>query len=211
MRMGSFGEEIFLGHVSAGDSGNYPSVFNGPLGLRGEHPAVPAMGYAGKVWRLGEPLAVDVGFFMEGYHTDKTQLFWAGPEASLPDPVKAGHDFCIRVQAYVAERLRPGEIPSAIYAHCAAWAEREGFGEGFMALGANKVKFIGHGIGLTIDAWPVLAAGFDEPFEAGQVMAVEPKLGIPGLGMVGVENTFEVTESGGRCLTGDDYRMVCIG
>ena len=28
-------------------------------------------------------------------------------------------------------------------------------------------------------------------------LAVEPKIGIPGFGMVGVENTFEVTAGGG--------------
>ena len=38
LRMQAHGEECFLGHVAAGDSGNYPSSFNGPLGLRGEHP-----------------------------------------------------------------------------------------------------------------------------------------------------------------------------
>jgi len=79
-----------------------------------------------------------------------------------------------------------------------------------MGLGGNKVSFIGHGIGLVIDSWPVLAKGFDEPFEAGMTMAVEPKTGIEGVGMVGVENTFEVTESGGVCLTGGDYGIVCV-
>jgi Xaa-Pro aminopeptidase len=61
-----------------------------------------------------------------------------------------------------------------------------------------------------IDAWPVLAKGFDDPFEAGMVMAVEPKMGIPGVGMVGVENTFEVTSSGGVCLTGSDFGIIAL-
>jgi Xaa-Pro dipeptidase len=210
MRMGAHGEEIFLGHVSAGDSGNYPSVFNGPLGLRGEHPAVPFMGYAGKVWRRGEPLSVDCGFALEGYHTDKTQIFWPGSASSIPSAVADAHSFCMDVQAYVAEHLKPGTIPADIYAHCLEWAGNAGFAEGFMGLGGNKVPFIGHGIGLVIDAWPVLAKGFDDPFEAGMVMAVEPKMGIPGVGMVGVENTFEVTSSGGVCLTGSDFGIIAL-
>ena len=44
LRMESFGEEAYLGHIAAGDSANYPSVFNGPVGLRGVHPATPCMG-----------------------------------------------------------------------------------------------------------------------------------------------------------------------
>ncbi len=210
MRMGAFGEEIFLGHVSAGDSGNYPSFFNGPLGLRGEHPATTAMGYAGKVWSKGEPLALDVGFVLEGYHTDKTQLYWAGARDTIPKQVRRGHDFCMRVQEWIAERMKPGAIPSALYAHCVRWAEEEGLADGFMGLGGNQVRFIGHGIGLVVDGWPVIAKGFDEPLEEGMVMALEPKQGIPGLGMVGVENTFEVTPDGGRCLTGAEFDFICL-
>ena len=79
-----------------------------------------------------------------------------------------------------------------------------------MGLGENQVRFLGHGIGLTIDGWPVLAKGFDQPLRAGMTLALEPKFGIPDLGMVGVENTFEVTEQGGRCLTGQSYEILCI-
>ena len=215
MRMGTPSEEIFLGHVAAGDSGNYPSAFDGPLGLRGEHPAAPVMGYPGQVWQQGQPLALDVGFSLEGYLTDKTQVLWAGSEGSIPSEVRRAHDFCVKVQQWVAARLSPEHAPSELYAHCVEWAAREGFAEGFMALAPNTVRFIGHGIGLAIDGWPVIAKGFDEPFEVGQAMAVEPKIGIPGVGMVGVENTFEVTSMGGRCLTGgdtpDDFAMRCVG
>ncbi len=210
LRMGAHGEEIFLGHVSAGDSGNYPSVFNGPLGLRGEHPASPFMGYSGQIWGKGQPLAVDCGFNLEGYNTDKTQVFWAGAPSSVPDQVRRAQDFCIAVQDWTAAHLRPGVAPSEIYAHCLDWARREGLEEGFMGLGANKVPFLGHGIGLVIDAWPVLAKGFDDPLEEGMVLAVEPKMGIPGVGMVGVENTFEVTAEGGKCLTGAAFDLICL-
>jgi Xaa-Pro dipeptidase len=46
--------------------------------------------------------------------------------------------------------------------------------------------------------------------EKGMVFALEPKIGIEGTGMVGVENTYEVTEDGCRCLTGDDFGIVCV-
>lgn len=210
LRMGSPGEEIFLGHVAAGDSGNYPSVFNGPVGLRGEHPAMPFGGYAGTVWKKGEVLTLDIGFALEGYQTDKTQVYFAGPPSALPEAVRRGHELCIRVQAMAAENLRPGAIPSAIYARALAMAEEAGLGKGFMGLGGNKVRFLGHGIGLTIDGWPVLAKGFDTPLETGMTLALEPKFGIPGVGMVGVENTFEVTETGGVCLTGQDYDILYV-
>jgi Xaa-Pro dipeptidase len=210
LRMENFGEEIFLGHVSAGESANFPSVYNGPVGLLGEHPAIPHMGSAARRWSRGEPLICDVGFALEGYHTDKTQVYWPGRREEIPERALAAHAFCVDVQAWVAERLCPGSVPSALAAHCFSWAGQAGFAQGFMALGGNKVRFVGHAIGLAIDEQPVIAKGFDEPLEEGMVFALEPKIGIAGFGMVGVENVFEVTPAGGRCLTGERFDIICV-
>ena len=204
MRMQNAGEEIFLGHVSAGDSANYPSVFNGPLGLRGAHPVLPFLGYAGKVWQRGEPLALDCGFCLEGYHTDKTQVYWA-EESVIPEEAERAQDFCLQIQEHLAARLVPGAVPSELYRDCIRIVLANGMGEGFMGLGRNKVGFLGHGIGLAIDEWPVIAPSFDRPLQENMVLALEPKIGIAGLGMVGVENTFVVTPRGGECLTGERF------
>jgi len=210
LRMQAHGEECFLGHVAAGDSGNYPSSFNGPLGLRGEHPASALMGNVKKIWREGEPLMLDIGFQLEGYHTDKTQAYFAGPESSIPDDVRKAHDFCIEMQDWVCATAKPGVTPGELYEHCAGEAQSRGFADGFMGLDENKVPFIGHGIGLTIDEFPPVAKGFDIPLEKGMTLALEPKQGVRGVGMVGVENTFEVTEDGMRCISGDSYEMVAV-
>lgn len=37
--------------------------------------------------------------------------------------------------------------------------------------------------------------------------AVEPKIALPGLGMVGTENTYVITEKGARSLTGRSYPL----
>lgn len=210
LRMQAHGEEAFLGHVAAGDSGNYPSSFNGPLGLRGEHPASALMGSANTVWQPGEPLMLDIGFQIEGYHTDKTQAYFAGAASAIPDEIRKAHDFCIEMQDWVCANTGPGTRPSDLYAYCIEQAEKRGYAEGFMGLGENQVPFIGHGIGLTIDEFPPIAKGFDTPLQKGVVIAIEPKQGIPGVGMVGVENTFEITADGCRCITGNSYEMVPV-
>ena len=210
MRMSGLGEEMFLGHTAVGDSGNYPSAYDGPVGVRGEHPAAPFMGYAGKVWNKGEPLTLDAGFSLEGYVTDKTQVYWPGSSRTIPRQMTRAHQFCIRVQEWLTDHLTPGAVPSQLYAYCLEMAEQEGMAEGFMALGTNKVRFVGHGIGLAVDEYPVLAHKYDQPLEEGMVLALEPKIGLPGVGMVGVENTFEVTASGARPLTGDVFDILCL-
>ncbi len=209
-RMDNFAEEVFLGHIAIGESANYPSVFNGPVGLRGLNPAVPCMGSADVIWQKKSPLTCDVVFVHEGYMTDKTQIYWLGGVESIPDHVFLAHEFCIKVQTWLAEHLKPGTIPSELWNHCLAWAQEEGWEEGFMALGGNKVHFLGHGIGLAIDEYPAIAKGFDLPLQHGMVLALEPKIGIKGVGMVGVENTFVVNPDGGESVTGNEFDIIPV-
>ena len=103
LRMENYGEEAFLGHISVGDSANYPSVFNGPVGLRGVHPATPHMGSADVKWTTGKPLTIDNGFTLAGYMTDKTQVYWLGDKKDLPVNAIKAHNFCIDLQDKIAE------------------------------------------------------------------------------------------------------------
>lgn len=210
LRMENYGEEVYLGHIAIGESGNFPSVFNGPLGLRGVHPAVPHMGSKHVHWETGMPLSIDNGFMHEGYQTDKTQVYWLGARSSIPPKVRAAQDCAVEIQAKVAADLRPGARPADLWDLSLELAKKRGFEEGFMGLGRNKVPFVGHGIGLAIDEYPALAKGFDLPLEEGTVLAVEPKIGIPGIGMLGVENTFVVTPEGGKSLTGENHEIICV-
>ena len=210
LRTENYGEELYLGYVSIGESGNYPSVFNGPLGLRGIHPAVPHMGSNHVVWEEGLPLSIDNGFMHEGYQTDKTQVYWLGARGTIPSPVTKAFDCCVNIQQRLAEKLKPGARPSELWEECLTLAKKGGFEEGFMGLGRNKVPFVGHGIGLAIDEYPVIAKGFEVPLEEGATLAIEPKIGIAGVGMVGLENTFEVTPQGGRCMTGEKHDIICV-
>lgn len=210
LRMDTFGEEVFLGHIAVGDSANYPSVFNGPVGLRGAHPAVPFMGSEKIQWDSDKPLTIDNGFTIAGYQTDKTQIYWLGSGKNIPEALQSAHNFCVEMQAMVAEQLRPGAILGQLWNQCVDLAVKSPWDNGFMGLGGNKVSFVGHGIGLAIDEYPVLAKGFDLPLEEGMVLAIEPKIGIPGIGMVGTENTFEVTPQGGHSITGNNYGIITI-
>jgi Xaa-Pro aminopeptidase len=42
------------------------------------------------------------------------------------------------------------------------------------------------------------------------VLALEPKKGVPGVGMVGNENTYLVTPEGGRSLTGSSPGLILV-
>jgi len=69
-----------------------------------------------------------------------------------------------------------------------------------MGHGAGQVPYVGHGIGIELDELPVLTGSALE-LEPGMVFALEPKFVLPGLGAVGIENTWVVTGDGVERLT----------
>lgn len=199
-RFNMFDTEMVVGQIGFGESSLYPTSFNGPGGNYGMNPAMPGLGSRHRRLKKGDLVFVDVAMGYHGYHSDKTMTYQFG--AALPDAVIKIHEQCVDLQNKIASMLTPGTVPSAIYETIMNDLTPE-FLENFMGFGNRQVKFLGHGIGLTVDELPVLAKGFDEPLQENMVFAVEPKKGIPHTGMVGIENTFVVTPAGGRCITGN--------
>ena len=78
-----------------------------------------------------------------------------------------------------------------------------------MGVPGEQARFVGHGVGLELDETPVLCSG-GQVVEAGNVVAVEPKFVFPGLGAVGIENTFIVGASGAERITGADDKIVYL-
>lgn len=198
-RFGMFQSEMGVGVFCFGENSLYPTSFDGPGGNLGIAPAVPLLGSRERKLKKGDLVFVDLGCGVEGYHTDKTMTYAFG--APQPEAVAAAHHQCVAIQDRVAAQLRPGAIPSEIYQSTMNSLTPE-FLKDFMGFGTRQSRFLGHGVGLYVDDWPVIAKGFDEPLEEGMVLAVEPKKGLAGIGMVGIENTFVVTPEGGRSLTG---------
>jgi Xaa-Pro aminopeptidase len=201
-RLADSNTELFAGAVSFGVSGNTPSASVGPVGLVGQSAAFPFFG-GHKRLAPGEPIFIDTGAACNGYYTDKTRIFSLGP---LPQEAVDAHKTCLDIQEAVRVHLKPGALPSEIYGDVMEKEVRsKGFEKHFMGFGTNQVAFLGHGIGLVIDEFPPIAQKVTVPLEKNMVIAVEPKKGLDGIGLVGIENTFLVTETGGEKLTtGDD-------
>ena len=65
----------------------------------------------------------------------------------------------------------------------------------------QQAGYIGHGVGIEINESPVLAPRSRDVLEEGNVIALEPKFVIPGVGAVGIESTYVVTNDGFECIT----------
>jgi Xaa-Pro aminopeptidase len=206
-RFSRFQSEMMIGQFGFGVNSLIPTNFDGPGGSRGYGAAVPAAGDPNRFLKKGDLVFVDIGFGINGYNSDKTQVYSFGAKPSKE--AESAHRLCIDVEKKAADLLKPGALPSEIYTEIMAGLD-DAQKVHFMGYKDRRVKFLGHGIGLHVDEIPVIAQGFDRPLEENMVIALEPKKGVEGEGMVGVEDTYIVTPRGGRCITGGPREIIVV-
>ena len=203
MGISRFGQPVaddVLGVVSFGENALAATGLDSPTGTVGTTIAMKSIGSASRRLSDDELVLLDIPGGAHGYHTDKSICFFYGSLARHPQGslIRAAREQCLFLERQAAALLRVGAVPSEIYDKLCACVD-PAFREGFM----SGRRFIGHSLGLTMDETPVLAHGFTQPIEAGMVFAVEPKIALPDIGLVGSENTYEVVSDGhARSLTG---------
>jgi Xaa-Pro aminopeptidase len=192
LRMRLWGSELFYGHLLSGATGAVPSFLSSPTGGVGASPAV-AQGPGFKTIQRHEPVLVDYIFSHNGYLSDHTRIFSIGP---LPAELMEAHAAMLEIQEMVKKLAKPGVKSGEIYNQALEKTKDLGYGDHFMGIGNESVRFVGHGIGLEVDEYPFLAAGQQLELRTGMTVALEPKLIFPGKGVVGIENTHVVTDDG---------------
>ena len=188
--------EIFMGSLLAGDNAAVPSPYDFALGGKGIDPSLPG-GVSGTLLQEGQCFMVDMGGNFYGYMGDMSRVFSIG---KLPEQAYAAHQTCLGVQEAVAAMAKPGTVCEDMYNKAVEIVAKAGFADYFMGV-EQKAKFIGHGIGLEINEMPVLAPRMKQELEPGMVFALEPKIVLPGIGPVGIENSWVVTTDGLEKLT----------
>jgi Xaa-Pro aminopeptidase len=126
-----------------------------------------------------------------------------GPLASFWQDAYAA---MIEVMQHLEREVRPGTTSGELYDLAVERAAALGYGDNFMGppeseSPGQKVPFVGHAVGLELDEWPPLQRGTDAVLQSGMVLAIEPKLIFSGRGVIGLEDTFVLTEKGLQPLT----------
>jgi Xaa-Pro dipeptidase len=196
-RMRAFNSELITGMVAAGAAAAVPTYFDGPAGGTGLHPSSPQSSGRSLIQR-GQPILVDFGCTIDGYMIDQTRTLVIG---DLDPELQRAYEVAEQVLRATESRLQPGTICEHLYLLALDQVQEAGLSAHFMGYGDDQVKFLGHGIGLEIDELPVLAKGFKTPLAPGMVIAIEPKFTFPGRGVVGIEESYLITELGYEKLT----------
>ena len=199
----ALGEEA-VGIASFGKSGLVRTGFDGPGGTDGTCIAVQSIGNAFRKLQPGRLVYLDIPCGFDGYHTDKTVVYYYGDLAKDEQSkhLMEAQQRCLELEQEVVRLMVPGEPIENLYLRTMDKFDNI-YGDAFM----NGGKFLGHSIGLVMDEAPAIAKGFKQPLQPGMTFAVEPKVALPGLGMVGTENTYVVTENGARSLTGSSHLL----
>ncbi len=192
VRMRGFNQEFFFGHFLSGPNGCLASFNDGVTAGTGMGAFFP-QGPSERIVQINDPIYLDYVGVFDGYNIDQTRLYVIGV---LPQKLKYAFGVAREIQETIIAQIKPGVVASDLYDLAIDIADRAGLSNNFMGYGSERVKFIGHGVGLELDERPVIAKGFKVELKSGMVFALEPKFVIPGLGIAGIENTWVLNEHG---------------
>lgn len=195
-KMRAFNQDLFLGNTCTGSSGIIPSFFDGPVGGSGVAVTHPH-GAGWKKVKRNEVIYIDYTCVVNGYTGDQTRIFCIG---ELTARLVKAFEYALFIQSEIIKAIKPGTPAEEPYTMAVKLAEELGYKDNFMGYKDDKVKFIGHGIGLEMDELPILAKGLKTPIMPGMTFALEPKFVFPE-GAIGTENSFVMTENGPEYLS----------
>lgn len=194
----SFGEnmDIYMGNILAGDNAQAASPYDFALGGKGTTPLLP-LGVNGTLLKPGMTLMVDMAGNYKPIMSDMTRTFAIG---HAPDIAYKAHQVSIDIHNAITATAKAGTACSELYLLAEEMVKENGLQPYFMGT-VQQAKFIGHGVGLEINEPPVLTPRSTEVLETGMAIAIEPKFVLPGIGAVGIENTYIVQENGLEKIT----------
>ena len=195
--------DIFVGSLLAGENAGEPSPFDFALGGTGMHASGP-LGANGTLLEEGTTVMADMSGNYTAYQTDMTRVFSIG---KLPDRAYRVHRVALEIQARMERAAKPGVPCAELYRDALAMAGQEGLEDCFMGT-RFQAKFVGHGVGLEINELPVLTTRSKDILQPGMTFAFEPKFVLAGIGAVGIENTFLVTDSSVEKMTLLDENII---
>lgn len=196
--------ELFMGNILVGDNADSPTPYDFAMGGAGVDASLP-VGASGEEITSGKTVMVDACGNFNGYMTDMTRCFCVGEVSELA--MKA-HDLSISINHRLAQ-FGAGAPAKELYDESVRMVEEAGLTDYFMGH-LQKAGFVGHGLGIEINEAPVLAPRSRDILEEGQVVAIEPKFVIPGVGAVGIENTYIVRADHLECITKAPEEMIAL-
>lgn len=203
LRMRGFNQEMDNITITQGISGTITSYADAPILGSGIYPAVPH-GASLKKIETAMPILIDYGACFNGYLTDETRPFVIG---TLREDFKKPYECVLEIINILITAGKEGVNTVELYNAAYRTVQKYNLEDYFMGYGEGKVSFLGHGIGLEINEFPVITAKHNIILKEGMVFAVEPKFIIPNKGVIGIEVDFIVRKNSLERVTSYPYEL----
>ncbi len=193
--------------VPAWGQATCPAVFTGPETAEAHY------GPTGRPVERGHVMNMDFGVKVDGYCSDLQRTFYvmADGEASPPAAVQRGFDTIVRAVAAAKDAMRPGVQAVEIDGIARKIVTDAGYDEFPHALGHQVGRSPHDGTALLGPAWEKYDHKPFQRLEAGMVFTIEPRLTVPGRGIVTIEEMVVVTETGADWLSVPQRELKLIG
>lgn len=190
-------ERLKLGLEPAWEESHCPSVFAGPQKV-GAH-----SGPTDSVFQKGHVFNIDFGVCYDKYCSDlqRTWYIMRDDETSPPEEVKRGFETLTKSIELAFERLKPGIKGVDVDAAAREFIISQGYEEYPHALGHQVGRSAHDGGALLGPAWERYGSLPFIPLEKDQVFTIEPRINLPGYGVVTVEDMVVITDTGARYLS----------
>jgi Xaa-Pro aminopeptidase len=166
----------------------------------GPNGALPHHEVSERVIGAGEPIVMDLGARVAGYHSDLTRTICLGqPDERFTEI----YDLVLRAQLAAEAAIREGVVAGE-----ADNAARKIIAEA--GYGGQYGHGLGHGVGLAVHEDPFIRQGAEEVLEPGMVFTVEPGIYLPDWGGVRLEDMVLVQEDGLEVLSRASKQPVVI-
>jgi len=183
-----------------------PAVFTGPE-TAGAH-------YAPTERKVepGHVLNMDFGVRVDGYCSDMQRTFYIleEGETQAPPEVQKGFDTIVTAIEQARKAIRPGAIGRDVDSVARKVVTEAGYEEFPHGLGHQVGRFSHDGTALLGPAWEKYAQKPFQKIEENMVFTIEPRLTVPGRGVVTIEEMVVVTADGAEFLSHPQKELILI-
>lgn len=169
-----------------------PAVFTGPDTAQAHYSPT------GRVVEPGHVLNMDFGVKVEGYCSDMQRTFYVlkPGETAAPEDVMKGFRTIVRAVEESKKAMKPGIAGFEIDAVARSIIVGAGYAEFPHALGHQVGRYAHDGTALLGPKWEKYAQKPFQKLEEGMVFTIEPRLTVPGRGVVTIEEMVVVAKDG---------------
>jgi len=162
-----------------------------PIVASGTHSALPHARPTDKVMAKGEFVVLDFGGVYQGYHADMTRTVAIG---EADERMREVYGVVLEAQMAAIKAAKAGMTGHEVDKICRDYITAKGYANQFC-------HSTGHGIGLEVHTYPLIAITNNEPLLENYAITIEPGVYIPGWGGVRIEDDCYLTAEGCTLLT----------